>query len=191
MTEEPKSPPWRNPYVIAFVVGALLVTLATPLFRKVAPPPEVTGQLPPFSLTRDGAAFGPADLAGRVALVGLVTAQSPDASRDVETAYETLRPQFATARCDVQLIVLHLDGAPAGAPREGRIDLHGEQACAVARAAFAEPGASDCESALRAARHGRLALLDATGQVRGVHGATPASLYETFERTLRACDLAD
>lgn len=201
MSEEPSRPPWKNPFLIMFVVGAVLVTLVSPLFRKVAPPPEVTGRMSPFSLVdQQGRALTLTGLSGRVALIGLVTERSPDASRSVAAAFATLEPRFATARADVALILVDLDardpvalGAwlareqPPGAAWQV---LAGEQACTVARVAFGVFGATDCEGAFTVAREGRLALLDAAGELRGVHGTSPETLYETFERTLRACDLA-
>lgn len=201
MSEEPRRPVWKDPFVILFVIGALLVTLAAPRFRRIAPPPEVTGALPAFSLTdQDGRVVGPADLGG-VTLMGLVSVRQPDPSRTVTAGLEVLQPRFGIARARVNIVLLDLDAAPAPARKawlEGlgpeaaswRV-LGGEGACELAAAVFAAPpAASPCDSAVIAAREARLALVDATGQVRGLHGSAPSGLYETFERTLRACDLA-
>ncbi len=66
-TPEPKRPPWKNPFVLAFVVGAVFLTVLPLLQRKFlkAPPPLKT--LEPWALELpDGGAFSSAQLKGEV-----------------------------------------------------------------------------------------------------------------------------
>lgn len=202
-TPAARRPFWRDPYFLAFVVGAIVVTVASPRFRKIAPVTEVTGRVPDVALVdQDGAAFGTREMSGRACLIGLVSERAMEASDVVASAFAELEPRFGTARADVALVLLDLDGRSpeqrrewlaAHAPPAARWRMaSGPQACALADAAFGSsplPGAP-CAGAWAAARDARLAIVDASGQVRGTHGASQASLYETFERTLRACDIA-
>lgn len=201
-SEEPRRRPiWKDPFVLAFLVGITLVTLAAPRFRRIAPPPEVTGVLPAFRLAdQSGVTVSNETIAGHVSLVGLVTVSQPDASRAVVAGLSQLQPRFGMARARVETLLIDLDGSDAatrqawlqglGPEAAGWRVLAGDGACALAAEAFAAPpAASACDRALGAAKDARLALVDAAGQVRGQHGSQ-ATLYETFERTLRACDLA-
>lgn len=188
-----RRPWWRDPFVIAFFAGIVLVTLAAPRFRRVAPEPEIGPRLPAWRLTAgDGAEVSSESMAGRIALVALVSSDEPDAARVVAAAVGELAPRFATARCDVALLLVDVtgEGAPAGVAWPAATLLHGEGACALAVAGFA-PGATsvpDCDAARALARDPRLLLVDGLGRTRGAFGTRGEALYEAFERTLRACD---
>jgi protein SCO1/2 len=57
----------RSPYVWAFVIGIVTLTLIRPLLRHVPEPPPVLSQLPRFSLVGvDGKPYGSAELSGQV-----------------------------------------------------------------------------------------------------------------------------
>jgi protein SCO1/2 len=57
----------RSPYVWAFVIGVVTLTLIRPLLRHVPEPPPVLSQLPAFSLVgMDGKPFGSQELHGQV-----------------------------------------------------------------------------------------------------------------------------
>lgn len=201
---EPRKPLWKNPFVIFFVAGCVLVTLVAPLFRRVAPPPDVSGSLPAWSLSdQDGRIYGTAQIGARVALVALVTSEQPDSSRQAARALAQLEPELRRARADVALVLVDLD-AREGAARSGWLAavapgaagirvVAGEGACGMADTLFApepEPRAGGaCAGARRLAAEARLALIDADGQPRGTYGSAGQALYEAFERTLRTCDL--
>ena len=58
---------FRNPWIWAFVIGCLTVTMIRPLLRREPPPPPVLGQVPRFSLVApDGNRFGSQELRGHV-----------------------------------------------------------------------------------------------------------------------------
>ncbi len=66
-----RAPPWRNPFVLAFVLGIVVLTALPFLQRKFlkAPPPIApTGEWT-LSTVDDGRAFGSKELAGSVYLV--------------------------------------------------------------------------------------------------------------------------
>ena len=50
METERAVPLWRNPFVLAFVVGCVMVTLIRPFLRFEPRPPPVLSKLPAFSL---------------------------------------------------------------------------------------------------------------------------------------------
>jgi protein SCO1/2 len=57
----------RNPFVWAFVIGVITLTLMRPLLRRVPEPPPVIGEVPQFTLVDSrGEPFGSDDLRDRV-----------------------------------------------------------------------------------------------------------------------------
>ncbi|MBI1949524.1 MAG: SCO family protein [Deltaproteobacteria bacterium] len=73
-----RSPPWRNPYVIGFVVGAVVLTVLPFIQRlslKAPPPITSVGQ---FALTDEtGKPFSSADLKGKVWIANFFFARCP------------------------------------------------------------------------------------------------------------------
>ena len=78
MDSEARVPLWRNPYVWAFVIGCVTITLMRPLLRHVPKPPPVLGALPEFSLVDPhGKPFGSADLHGQVYVASFFFTRCP------------------------------------------------------------------------------------------------------------------
>jgi len=66
----PSIPLHKNPWIWAFLIGIVVVTLTRPLLRRIPEPPPVLGRLPEFALVDAGdERFGPADLEGGVWVV--------------------------------------------------------------------------------------------------------------------------
>ena len=65
---EVKKPFYKNPYVVAFVVGIITITAIRPLTRHIPDPPPVIGQgLPSYEAQGPGdEAFSPDQLTGWV-----------------------------------------------------------------------------------------------------------------------------
>lgn len=47
----PRPPPWKNPWIVSFVVGAVILTGLRPCMRHVPDPPAVRADLPALTLT--------------------------------------------------------------------------------------------------------------------------------------------
>ncbi len=197
----PRRPFWRDPFVIAFFAGIVLITAFIPFFRRVAPVPEVTGRLPAWSLSdQHGAIVSSTSLSGRVVVLGLASASQDEASRRVIAAFGHLEPRFRRAGADVALVLVDLDGRDAatraalvakGPASIQVVSGSAEAACDVAIAGFAPgtPTVPACEAAIFLAGEGRLLIVDGNSGKRGLHPATLDALPEAFERTLRVCDV--
>lgn len=72
----PAGPKWLNPYVIAFIIGVIFLTVLPRLQRRFlkAPPPIAPLGAWALSTVDDGQAFGSANLGGKVVLYSFVPA---------------------------------------------------------------------------------------------------------------------
>ena len=113
---EPKRPPWKNPFVLAFVVGALFLTAMPFLQRKFlkAPPPLKT--LPPFSLELpDGGAFGSEQLQGQVWVASFTRDACDPACGERQQAFGAMLKHLeAKNGAPIRLVTFALGSADAG-----------------------------------------------------------------------------
>ncbi len=78
MPDDARVPLWRNPYVVAFVIGCVTMTLLRPLLRYEPKPPPVLSTLPEFSLVdSSGKSFGSKDLRGQVWIASFFFTRCP------------------------------------------------------------------------------------------------------------------
>ncbi len=111
MTEEARVPLWRNPYVVAFVVGCVTVTLLRPLLRYEPKPPPVLSELPAFTLVDSaGQPFGSAALRGRVWIASFFFTHCPSVCPLLMTRVAALQRRFRDAGIDdVALVSISVD----------------------------------------------------------------------------------
>lgn len=73
-----RAPILRNPWIWAFLAGAVVLTALRPLLRHVPEPPPVLGHVPAWELTdASGAPFGSAELRGQVYIVSFFFTRCP------------------------------------------------------------------------------------------------------------------
>jgi protein SCO1/2 len=95
MASETRVPLWRNPYVWAFVIGCVTITLMRPLLRRIPPPPPVLGTLPAFELVDPhGKPFGSADLRGQVYVASFFFTRCPSVCPLLMTRMKQLQDRF-------------------------------------------------------------------------------------------------
>jgi len=196
---------WREPALWGFLIGAAMLTAVVPLLRRVPDPPPVVGHVPASWAWRledaGGRAFGPRDLAGRVAVIGLL-GRDGDSASVLGRAMRTLDERYERTGADILLV--SIDVADRSAAERGAwiaAHAHGRPArwhalggvrataCGVADDVFSSAGEPiDCARGVIDAS--RLALLDGSGALRGIYGSTGESLDEAFERSLRVLDEA-
>ena len=101
----------RNPYVWAFIVGCVTVTLMRPLLRYEPKPPPVLSALPPFSLVdSSGAPFGSTELRGRVWIASFFFTRCPSVCPLLMTRMAELQRRFQSAGIDgVSLVSITVD----------------------------------------------------------------------------------
>ncbi len=104
-------PLWRNPFVVAFVVGCVAVTLLRPLLRYEPKPPPVIGQLPEFSLVdAAGKPFGSADLRGQVWIASFFFTRCPSVCPLLMSRVAELQSRYARDHIDgIRLVSISVD----------------------------------------------------------------------------------
>ena len=113
MDREVSAPFWRNPYVLAFVIGCVTVTLLRPFLRYEPEPPAVLSELPVFSLvdTRENS-VGNSDLAGQVWIASFFFTHCPSVCPVLMTRMAELQRRFADAGVTgIRLVSITVDPA--------------------------------------------------------------------------------
>jgi protein SCO1/2 len=199
MEPEARAPLWRNPYVLAFVVGCVTVTLLRPFLRYEPKPPPVLGTLPAFSLVDpSGKPFGSAELAGKVWIASFFFTHCPSVCPLIMSRMAELQRRFAAAGvADVRLVSITVDperDTPevlrAAEPRYG-VDparwalLTGptERVHELCVAGFKVPGLDAGALANGDIPHTtKVVLVDDTGHVRGYYDTDESGIDEVFHR---------
>jgi cytochrome oxidase Cu insertion factor (SCO1/SenC/PrrC family) len=97
----------RDPFVIAFVVGAAVLTLSVPFFRRVPPAPAPIGAMPAWSFEdQDGRAVTSAGLGGRTYLLAMVSPTCGQACVRVGHDLAALESKLHEMKADVPLVVV-------------------------------------------------------------------------------------
>lgn len=191
-----------NPYLWAFLAGALLLVLIRPLLRFEPAPPAPLWALPAFSLTdQDGRPFGSEQLRGRVYVASFFFARCVSICPAVMRAMSRLQERYAAAGMnEVRLVSISVDpgadtpevlrehGSRYGQDRSRWTLLTGEPELVrrLLHEGFRVPVGEreDLGGGLFDIAHsGKLALVDGRGRVRGFYDATEAGLDEIFHRT--------
>jgi hypothetical protein len=164
-----KVPPWRNPFVIAFVVGAIFLTVLPFMQRRFlkAPPPGPSLGAWQLQLT-DGGAFGAAELKGKVWIASF----APDPVRRAD--FGTILKHVEDLGDKVVLVsfIAPGDTGPLGSDRwfvvTGPIEPFNTLAMKQFQPAFAEFAHTDAGSTLAEwTQVPTLAVVDQNGALRG------------------------
>jgi len=200
-----RAPLWRNPYVWAFVVGCLTLTLMRPLLRYVPKPPPVLGTLPEFALVdTDGKPFGSAQLRGQPYVASFFFTRCPSVCPLLMTRMRQLQESFRNAGVtDVRLVSITVDPAHDTPevlhdtePRYG-VDqsrwklLTGppERVRALCVDGFHVPGFEQAYRGEGDIPHTmKLVLVDGAGRIRGYYDADESGLDEVFHRAQHVRD---
>lgn len=199
-------PPWlrfvrKNIWVIAFVLGAITITLLRPLTRHVPDPPPVMFHLPDYRLVdHEGRAFTPDTMKGKVWVAGFIFTRCPSTCPAVTRAMADLRARFDRNSIDVPMVSFTVDpeydtvkvlaehAANVGADGETWRFVTGEPAAVrslVVEGFKLGMGAPEVtpSGAFDIAHSTKLALVDRDGNVRGYYGIEPdQGLDEIFHR---------
>jgi protein SCO1/2 len=191
----------RNPFLWAFVVGCVLVTMMRPMLRYEPGPPTVIGHLPAFSLVAaHGQAFGSDDLRGHVYVANFFFTRCRSTCPAVMNSMAALQQRYRESALDVRLVSISVDPAfdeperlreaeaqygvdPSrwtlltGRPEAVRDLVEKGFEVAMGKPAGVSGGAIDI------AHSGKLVLVDARGNLRGYYGTDELGLDEVFHRS--------
>lgn len=192
---------YRNPFVWAFFVGIITLTLMRPLLRHQPPPPPVVGQLPPFEL-RDarGRAFGNAQLEGHVHVVNFIFTRCASICPLLTQAMARLQQRYDEEGVEgVRLLSITVDpeydtpeklaeyAAQHGANSERWSFLTGDPGAVsnLVVQGFKTPlgPAENAGGLMDIAHSGKFVLVDGNGGIRGYYDADAAGLDEIFHRS--------
>jgi cytochrome oxidase Cu insertion factor (SCO1/SenC/PrrC family) len=167
---EPRKPVWKNPFVIAFVIGAIALTVLPFAQRKFLKAPPPGPSLGTWELkTVDGAAFGSAQLLGKVWIASF----APDAPR--QQTFGGILRHVEDLGEKVFLVSFVLPGAEAPKSTDPRwvvLTGTGEQLEALVmqhfRPAFVEFAPLDAGTTVEGfAQVPELGVVDQNGRLRG------------------------
>jgi protein SCO1 len=204
------APPWlhfvrKYVWVLAFVLGAITLTLIRPMLRHVPEPPPVLFVLPDDYALVDHLErpFTPSTLEGEVWVAGFVFTSCPSSCPAVTRAMSDLSDRFARNNIDVKIVSFTVDpehdtpqvlaayaqtvGADPALWRfvTGEPDAIRSLVSEGFRLGVGDRQAVDGD-VYDIAHSTKLALVDGEGQIRGYYGIEPETgLAEIFERADR------
>jgi protein SCO1/2 len=197
---------WRsipgNPYVWAFLLGVVGLTLLRPLLRHEPAPPPVLSHLPPFDLVAgDGETFGTRQLAGHVWVANFVFTRCTSICPALTASMRRLQDRLDGAGVDgVRLVSISVDPAYDTPDRlRDYADRHGAD---PARWTFLTgdpdevrklvvegfrtpmgPQERDGDVLVEIAHTGKLVLVDGGGGIRGYYDSDETGIDEVFHRS--------
>lgn len=194
----------RSPFLWAFAVGCVLVTMMRPMLRFEPAPPPVLGTLPEFSLVdAQGEPFGSEDLRGSVWVANFFFTRCTTVCPAVMASVARLSERYREDGVEgIRLVSISVDPdhdtperlrekAPAlGADLRRWVLLTGpaDAIRSLSQKGFelaaGEPETTP-EGIMDVVHSGKLVLVDGSGNVRGYYGSDPEGLDEVFHRSLR------
>lgn len=191
-----------SPYLVAFFVGIVCLTLMRPLLRREPAPPPLVARLPEFELTAaDGTPFGRDQLAGKVWIADFFFTRCTSICPLLTATMGRIGRRLDEAGIDdVRLLSITVD-PEHDTPERLRTygDEHGidprrwtlvtgdaERVRRLVVEGFLQPlGQPETTDAglIDIAHAGRLALIDGTGGLRGFYSSEPLGLDEIFHRS--------
>ena len=196
-----ETPFWRNPYVVAAIVGMITVTLIRPCTRHIPDPPPVLGQLPAYSLTdQNGAAFGSEELDGHVYVVTFFFTSCVTICPKVLNAAKALQDRYKRSELDIRLVSITVDpendtperlkkfAEGVGADFATWTFLTGARAELEALIVggfktYMGEREEDADGMMDIGHGSRFVLVDQSGGVRGHYEITPLGADEVFHRS--------
>lgn len=191
----------RNPFVWAFLVGAVLVTAIRPFLRFEPDPPPVLGRLPSFELVdRTGEAFGSEELAGGVYVANFFFSRCQSICPVLMKSVARLQKRYDEAGVpNVHIVSITVDpghdtpqrlrevAERYGAEPDRWTLLTGprerirELATEGFQVAVGEP--TEKKGLLDIAHTGKLILVDPEGGIRGYYDSDERGIDEVFHRS--------
>jgi len=187
----------RYPFLWAFLLGVVVLTLIRPCLRRIPDPPPVTGRFPAVALADAlGAAVDPATAGGSVFIVLYLRGSCGE---PCATALERLREiheTYAVERVDgIRLLTVVAEEGPAPAGPERLRGVAAAVGAASPRWSFVS-GDAAALGAVEAAVAGdgaaappmRLAIVDRGGNLRGTYAADADGFNEVYNRARHVRD---
>jgi len=196
----------RFPFLWAFLLGIVVLTLLRPCLRRIPAPPPVQGAFPSVRLiVADGSAIDPASLKGSVWVVSLESVPCLQACAERRARMAELKDALAGFHLGgIRLLSLEVDaGRPAGPePTLSDTDAAAEPAAETppppAPVGPADPDpplwraarldAADLDAFGGLSRLGRLLLVDASGGLRGWYAGDADGFNEVYNRAQHVRD---
>jgi protein SCO1/2 len=192
---------WRNPFLWAFLIGIVTLTLMRPLLRREPAPPPVLGTLPSYTLVDStGRAFGSSDLAGQVYVVNFIFTRCASICPELTRAMAALERRYDEEKVSgVHLVSISVDpdhdtperlaeyASSQGLDTSRWSFLTGERGQIAAlllggfRVPMGEP--ETLNDLIDIAHTGKLVLVDRKGGIRGYYDSQGTGLDEVFHRS--------
>ena len=193
-------PFYRNPYVLIFVAGAIVLTLMRPLLRRDPPPPPVDGVLPLFSLINEkGEPMGSKELSGTVYIANFLFTQCTTVCPLTVRSLLELQARYEEAKVPIRIVSFSVDpqtdtpdvlrtyGRTAGAKPERWSFLTGKETeVSAVLAGFKmalEPKKVMGNGLLEIAHSQKLVIVDGRGALRGFYASDKDGIDEVFHRS--------
>jgi protein SCO1 len=193
-------PFYKNPYLVAFFIGAAMLTFIRPFLRKVPKPPPVIGLAPVFTLKNEkGEAFGSANLKGTTYVANFLFTSCTTACPLLVQSLQELQKRYEQEKIPIKIIsfsvdpttdtpeVLHTYAAAAKADPQRWVFLTGEVPAVAATLKgfnFAlEPKVWTKQSFFEISHTQKLVIVDGNGAVRGYYGSDKLGVDEVFHRS--------
>lgn len=200
--EETRASIFRSPFLWAFLIGIVTITLMRPFLRFEPDPPPVLYPLPPFELTAaSGEPFGSDDLAGTPYVASFFFTHCPSICPTLMRSVASLAERFDAEGVDgIRLISISVDPETdtpevlgeyaerigADSPRWTLLTGEPDEIRKVLLEGFRVPAGDPQErpnGLYDIAHTGKLVLVDAHGNVRGYYASTDMGLDEVFHRS--------
>lgn len=203
-----RTPLLRNPWLWAFLIGAVTITAIRPLLRRIPEPPPVLGTLPPWSLVdQDGRSFGSTELRGKVWIASFFFTRCTSICPAVMHAVSRLDAALRERGVDGIALVSFTVDPEHDAPlilREYAREIGADPARwtlatgdpAAVRSLVVEGfkvpvGEGTTEAGVFDIAHtAKLVLVDGEGRIRGYYDTDDLGLDETLHRSLRVLEEA-
>jgi len=186
----------RYPFLWAFLLGVIVLTLIRPCLRRIPEPPPVTGRFPAVTLTdAQGEAIDPANTGGSIVIVlylrggcGEPCSTALERQREVQETYAVERV------AGIRLLTIVAEEGPAPAGRERLQGMAAKLGAVAPGWSFASGDAATLATVEAAMGGGeapspaRLAIVDSGGNLRGTYAADADGFNEVYNRARHVRD---
>jgi protein SCO1/2 len=189
----------KSPYLWTAVVSMIVITIVTPLTRRVPQPPPVVSALPEFTLTGpDGKPFGSRELAGRTYIASFVFTRCKSVCPMIIQHLATLQTRILHDKIPLTLVSITVDpendtpsvlkafAEKSGASASVWTFLTGPRASitdVVEKGFTVGMGAPTVTNGLMDVAHSqKLILVDSRGRIRGFYDASGEGVDEIYAR---------
>jgi protein SCO1/2 len=189
----------KSPYLWTALISMTVITILTPLTRRVPQPPPVVSTVPEFSLVGpDGTAFGSRELAGRIYIASFIFTRCQSICPMIVQHLTKLQNQIIQQKIPLTLVSITVDpendtpsvlksfAEKSGANSSVWTFLTGtrESITHVVEKGFTVGMGAPAEinGLMDIAHSQKLILVDNRGRIRGFYDATTEGVEEIFAR---------